>query len=221
MRPPLPGPGMLRTVDPVLTADGVVQRYGGRRVLGPVDLRLEAGGGLAVRGANGAGKSTLVRVVAGREAPAEGEVRVCGRPPREADLGFRRDVFVLDEAVFYPDLTVREHLELAAIGHGAGRGAADLVGRAVERCRLAGHADMAPGRLSKGLQQLMMLAGLLVRPPARLAVLDEPERHLDGDARDLLAVLVEEAREQGTAVLLATHNDALAERVCDARTDLS
>ncbi|MBB6174684.1 ABC-type multidrug transport system ATPase subunit [Nocardiopsis mwathae] len=203
--------------EPVLAVDGVVRRYGSRHVLGPIDLRLAAGAGVAVRGPNGAGKSTLVRIVAGRESPDEGKVLVCGRPPREVDLAFRRDVFVLDEAVFYPDLTVREHLELVAVGHGAGRGAAGLIDRALERCRLTGHTALTPGRLSKGLQQLTLIAGLLVRPPARLAILDEPERHLDADARATLATLVEEAREEGAAVLLATHSDELADQTCDSR----
>ncbi|MBB6174676.1 ABC-type multidrug transport system ATPase subunit [Nocardiopsis mwathae] len=73
------------------------------------------------------------------------------------------------------------------------------------------------GRLSKGLQQLTLIAGLLVRPPARLVVLDDPERHLDADARATLVTLVEEAREDGAAVLLATHSDELADRTCDSR----
>ncbi|CAM3949728.1 ABC transporter ATP-binding protein [Nocardiopsis rhodophaea] len=203
--------------NPVIAMTDVVRRYGDRRVLGPLSLNLDPGECLAVTGPNGAGKSTLVRIAGGRELPDEGVVEVCSRTPNEFAREFRRDVSVLDEAAFYPDLTVREHLELIAVGHGCGADSRHVVTAALRRCRLVEHADLTPGRLSRGLQQLTLIATLLVRPHARLLILDEPERHLDAAARDSLTELLAEAKSAGSAILLATHHETLVDRLADMR----
>ncbi|GAB3745985.1 ATP-binding cassette domain-containing protein [Nocardiopsis nanhaiensis] len=199
--------------------DGVVRRYDAHHVIGPFDLTVEAGRCAALVGANGCGKSTMLRIAAGTEHPDEGGIEVLGGAPAQNSPAFRSRVFVLDEVSYFPDLTVREHLELVAVGHGHGEGAADRVGDALDRCRLGNHADLNPRKLSRGLQQLMSIAAMLLTPRLELIVLDEPERHLDTNAKEWFAGFLADRKAEGVCLLLATHHrpfvDALADQVHD------
>jgi ABC-2 type transport system ATP-binding protein len=200
---------------PLLTLTGVSRVYGERVALSPVDLAVAPGRSVAVMGANGSGKSTLLRIAAGRDTPSTGQVVYAGRGLTEDDPVIRTEVAVVGDIVSaYPDLTVREHLELVAVAHGAGRGRDDLVDRALAECRLAGHAGALPGSLSSGQQQALHLAAMLVRP-RRLIVLDEPEQRLDPAARRWLAGLLSTEKQAGAALLVATHHVELAAAVAD------
>jgi ABC-2 type transport system ATP-binding protein len=200
---------------PLLALTGVSRRYGERQALCPVDLSLRAGECLAVLGVNGSGKSTLLRIAAGRDAPTTGQMRYRGRALTEDDLVVRTEIAVVGDMVSaYPDLTVREHLQLVAIAHGAGRGADEVVDQALAECRLDGHAGALPGSLSSGQRQALHLAAVLVRP-RQLLVLDEPEQRLDPAARRWLAGLLAAQTRAGTAVLIATHHTELAASAAD------
>lgn len=200
---------------PLLTLTGVSRSYGERLALRPIDLTLAAGRCVAVLGVNGSGKSTLLRIAAGRDTPTTGRVAYCGRVLTEDDLAVRTEIAVVGDLVSaYPDLTVREHLQLVAVAHGAGGGAGSLVDRALRECRLDDHDSALPGSLSSGQMQALHLAAVLVRP-RRLMVLDEPEQRLDPAARRWLAGLLRAEREAGAAVLMATHHAELAASVAD------
>jgi ABC-2 type transport system ATP-binding protein len=200
---------------PLLTLAGVSRAYGERVALSPVDLAVAAGRCVAVMGANGSGKSTLLRIAAGRDTPTTGQVVYAGRGLTEDDLAVRAEVAVVGDMVSaYPDLTVREHLQLVAVAHGAGPDRDGLVDRALAECRLAGHANALPGSLSSGQQQALHLAAMLVRP-RRLIVLDEPEQRLDPTARRWLAGLLAREKQAGAALLMATHHTELAAAVAD------
>jgi ABC-2 type transport system ATP-binding protein len=200
---------------PLLMLAGVSRSYGSLQALGPVSLELSAGECIALLGVNGSGKSTLLRIAAGRDTPTTGKVSYCGRPLREDALVARTEIAVAgDVSSTYPDLTVREHLLLVAIAHGAGKDAPVLVDAALEECRLTGHEAALPGSLSSGQRPALQLAAVLVRP-RRLLILDEPEQRLDPGARRWLAGLLAEEKAGGAAVLLATHHVELAESVAD------
>ncbi|MCD0447626.1 ATP-binding cassette domain-containing protein [Actinocorallia sp. API 0066] len=190
-----------------VVADGLLRDFGGGRRVGPVGFTVRAGELVALRGSNGAGKSTILRAVCGEERPDAGSVHVLGRAPRRAASWFRTEVGVLEDRSAFPDLTVREHLELVAVGHGLGAERAASVAAA---CRLADHADLSPHKLSSGLRQLFALAAILIPERTRLLVLDEPERHLDARARTWLAATLRARAATGTAVLTATHAPELA-----------
>jgi ABC-2 type transport system ATP-binding protein len=200
---------------PLLALTGVSRNYGDRLALSPIDLSLRAGECLAVLGANGSGKSTLLRIAAGRDAPSTGQMRYRGHVLTEDDIMVRTEIAVVGDMVSaYPDLTVREHLMLVAIAHGAGQGADELVDQALAECRLDDHGGALPGSLSSGQRQSLHLAAMLVRP-RQLLVLDEPEQRLDPAARRWLAGLLAAQTRAGTAVLMATHHTELATSVAD------
>jgi ABC-type multidrug transport system ATPase subunit len=200
---------------PLLALTGVSRNYGSLQALKPVHLAVAAGQCVALLGVNGSGKSTLLRIAAGRDTPTTGQVRYAGLPLREDALVARTEIAVAaDVSSTYPDLTVREHLLLVAIAHGAGVRASGLVDAALAECRLSEHDGALPGSLSSGQRQALQLAAVLVRP-RRLLILDEPEQRLDPGARRWLAGLLGTEKARGTAVLLATHHVELAEAVAD------
>ena len=207
--------------DVLLRLTGVSRNYGDRVALCPIDLSVAPGQCVAVLGVNGSGKSTLLRIAAGRDRPSSGQVVYAGRAMTEDDLVARTEIATVgDLASAYPDLTVREHLQLVAVAHGAGRAAAGQVDRALHECRLDDHGDALPGSLSSGQLQALQLATVLVRP-RRLLILDEPEQRLDPGARRWLAGLLAGEKAAGAALLLATHHTELAAAVADHALVLS
>ncbi|MFF7648445.1 ATP-binding cassette domain-containing protein [Streptomyces sp. NPDC007983] len=196
---------------PLLRLDGVSRSYGDREVLRAVTLEVAPGECVALTGDNGSGKSTLLRVASGRERPTSGRALFDGAPIDEEDPVTRaRVATVMDPGAHYPDLTVREHLMLVALAHGLGDAAEAAVDGVLAEHHLAGHADVLPTALSSGQTQALLLAAAFVRPHD-LLVLDEPEQRLDGRARRELALRLAAHRDRGTAILLATHHEALSE----------
>src|SRR5262249_54843860 len=101
--------------DPVITARGLVKRYGRRDAVGGVDLDVYPGEIFAFLGPNGAGKTTTVEILEGLQARTAGEVRVLGVDPAEADSDWRERIgIVLQESEPEPGLSVRECLALYA-----------------------------------------------------------------------------------------------------------
>ena len=165
-------------------------------------------------GPNGAGKSTVLQTLVGLLPALDGTVEFDGRPVDERSAGFRRDVVaVLDDYAFLPSLTGREHLLLTARGHGV-RDAEHVVAAEVEAFGLADRADALPTALSSGQRRRLALAAAFVRP-ARLMVLDEPERRLDAGMRQRLAARLAGVRDTGVAVLLASHDAEVVRTVAD------
>lgn len=192
----------------------VSRKYGERQALHPLDLSLAAGHCTALFGHNGSGKSTLLRIASGRDAPTSGQALFAGRTVSEDDPEVRARVAVVGDTVAcYPDLTVREHLELVTVAHAVDDAHAWIDQVLADR-RLGDHAHALPGSLSSGQLQSLLLAAALVRP-RDLLVLDEPEQRLDPDARRRLAELLVAEKADGVAVLIATHQADLAEEVAD------
>jgi ABC-2 type transport system ATP-binding protein len=215
----LPAPPASRAAHPtrpaLLELRSVSRSYEGRPALLPLDLSLHCGECVVLIGANGSGKSTLLNIASGRERPTEGDVYFDGRPLREEDPRVRARIAVVgDTLACYPDLTVREHLLLVAVGQGVGDDARAWVDRALADRGLSEHADNRPNALSSGQRQSLMLATAFVRP-RDLLLLDEPEQRLDRRAPAALADQLLVEKEDGVAVLMATHQADLARRVAD------
>ena len=200
----------------LLSAVGLSVGYGGVPVCAPVTLSVTAGSAVALVGPNGAGKSTVLQTMVGLLAPLDGVVQHEGRPVDERDAAFRRAVSgVLDDDAFFPSLTGEEHLLLTARAHGVVDAEA-VAAAELESFGLTERAAALPSALSSGQRRRLALAGALVRP-ARLLVLDEPERRLDTAMRRALADRLAALVEGGVAVLFASHDPAfigtLADRV--------
>jgi ABC-2 type transport system ATP-binding protein len=193
----------------------VSHQYDGVEVLRDVACSVRPGECLALVGANGAGKSTLLRLLAGREQPSRGSVFFEDRAMSEDDRFIRRNVAaVLGDPIFYPDLTAREHLELVIAAHGLGSEATERADEALQTFGLADRGDQLPAKFSAGQKQALFLAAALVRP-RRLILLDEPEQHLDPDARTELAQRFRDLMREGVAVVFSTHQPDLARAAAD------
>ena len=186
-----------------IATHGVSKRYGEVLAVDALDLTVRRGEVYGFLGRNGAGKTTTIRMLLGLIRPSAGDVEVLGRRMRPGEhevLG--RVGYLVESAAAYPNLTVRENLEIQRRLTGAPRTA---VGEAIELMRLESYADRRAGVLSLGNRQRLSLARALLHHPD-LLVLDEPANALDPagivEVRELLRSL---ARERGVTVFMSSH----------------
>ena len=200
--------------EPAIGTRALTHRFGRLTALDQVDLTVETGQIYGFLGRNGAGKTTLIRAVLGLIAPTAGEVTVLGHRVRSGHTPpsvWARIGYLVEGPGLYPQLTVVEHLRLAA---GYRRLPASAVGAAMDRLDLGRYAAMPARALSMGNRQRLGLAlALLHRPP--LLVLDEPVNGLDPagvvDIREMLRSLSGE----GVTVFMSTHLISEVARLAD------
>jgi iron(III) transport system ATP-binding protein len=204
------------TPPPGLEIEGLVRRLGDRTVVDGIDLVVGPGQVTCLLGPSGCGKSTTLRIIAGVDRQDGGVVRLNGevvsddrvhRPPEVRGIGLMFQDFAL-----FPHLTVARN-----IGFGLTNDAGSMarVRELLARVDLRGYEDKHPHQLSGGEQQRVALARALA-PRPRIMLMDEPFSGLDNRLRDgirdqTLAVL----KEEGTAVLLVTHEPDEAMRMAD------
>jgi ABC-2 type transport system ATP-binding protein len=206
-------------VQPLLQVHGLTRHFNDVVVLADVSFDLHSGRAAALTGPNGSGKTTLLRCVAGADVPDEGDVLLDGNPLVESDPQVRSAMAcALDDADFFPELSVVEHLELLARAHGVAE-PGEIVGDVLSELDLVEQRDQLPVTLSSGQRRRFTLGACLVRP-RRLLVLDEPEQRLDLAGRRWLAGRLQDEKAEGCAILLASHDPQLVEAVADQRIEL-
>lgn len=185
--------------EPIVALRDVTKRYKRMEILSGLSLNLRRGQIAAIVGANGSGKSTLLRLIAGLSTVSGGERRLAAaaKPIR---IGYAPDRLPLLR------FTAREYLtHMAAIGGLDSAAAADTIDRYLERFKLNGAGRTQMRHFSKGMLQKVNLIQSVLREPD-LWLLDEPYSGLDPDMRDELTGLLQEARERGAAVVVASHD---------------
>lgn len=200
---------------PAIRTHALAKEFGAVKALRGLDLEVRRGEIYGFLGRNGAGKTTTIRILLGLVRPGAGEVELFGLPLKghREELLSRVGYFVEGSSA-YPNLTVRENLEIQRRLTSSPRGA---VGEAIELLRLETYADRKAGHLSMGNRQRLSLARALLNRP-ELLILDEPANGLDPagiiEVRELLRRLAE---EKGTTVFMSSHIlaevDQLADRV--------
>jgi branched-chain amino acid transport system ATP-binding protein len=202
----------------MLALDDVRVAYGNVEVLRGVTLRVAAGELVCLLGANGAGKTTTAKTISGLPRPRGGRVtflntRIDGRPAHEI---LRAGIAHCPEGRrIFPDMTVRENLEMGAYVRGRGGRTAEDLERVLERFPvLRERAGQLGGTLSGGEQQMLAIARALMSDP-KLLVLDEPSLGLSPTMVDRTFELIGEIRRQGMTVLMVEQNAYLALRMAD------
>jgi ABC-type multidrug transport system ATPase subunit len=187
----------------VIATHALTKRYRDVLAVDALDLDVRRGEIYGFLGRNGAGKTTTIRMLLGLIRPTGGEVSVLGRRivPGETSV-FGRVGYLVESATAYPNLTVRENLDIQRRLTSARRSA---VGEVIEQLRLGEYADRRAGRLSLGNKQRLSLARALLHKPDVL-VLDEPANALDPagivEIREMLRSL---ADERGVTVFMSSH----------------
>lgn len=207
-----------RTVDtlrPMLSVTDLSKSYNGRPALQQLTLSAEAGEILGLLGPNGAGKTTFTSLVAGLLSPDTGQINIA-RLGSPRDSSVRRSIGVAPQSIaLYQELTARENLRL--FGRLAGLGGErlrDRVNEALESVTLTDRADDRVETFSGGMRRRLNLAAALVHDPP-LLLLDEPTVGVDPQSRNVLFERVEQLRDRGKTVVLATHYMEEAQRLCD------
>jgi ABC-2 type transport system ATP-binding protein len=186
-----------------ISAHGLAKNFGEVQAVRKVDLEVRRGEIYGFLGRNGAGKTTTIRMLLGLIRPSAGEIRILGSSLREDRTGLlsRIGCFV-ESAAAYPNLTVRENLDMQ---RRLTKSPASAVEAVMGLLKLEEYADRRAGRLSLGNKQRLSLARALLHGP-ELLILDEPANGLDPagivEVRGLLRRLAE---EKGVTVFMSSH----------------
>jgi ABC-2 type transport system ATP-binding protein len=196
---------------PAVLVGDLRKRYDGRPVVDGLSFRIATGSVFAILGPNGAGKTTTVEILEGYRGRDSGEVSVLGLDPAIAGAELRGRVgLMLQGGGIYPQARPREILRLYARFYRRPRNPDELLEQ-------AGLGDAATTRykvLSGGQKQRLGLAlALLGRP--ELAILDEPTAGMDPAAKASTRALIGSLRDEGTTILLTTHELADVEQMAD------
>jgi ABC-2 type transport system ATP-binding protein len=184
----------------------VGKAYGAHPALQGVSFAIDPGDMFGLIGPNGAGKTTLIRILATLLKPSSGSARVDGKdvvhqaPHVRRLIGYMPDFFGV-----YEELKVREYLEFFASTYGIrGPKRKAVVDGVLELTDLVEKRDVLIASLSRGMQQRLGLARVLVHDP-KVLLLDEPASGLDPRARIEIRALLKELRNMGKTILISSH----------------
>lgn len=213
----------------VLSADAVTVSRGAVPVLDGLDFRIDRGQVVAIEGRSGTGKSTLLSTLCGLLTPTSGSTHVLGKRFDDRSDRVRSSVrlrsfgLVFQDGELLPELTLGENIGLPLrLGSGARRTCEyrSLIDPLMDRLGIGDLIDRKPSEVSGGQLQRAAIARAVIHRPA-IILADEPTEALDeAAARGAVQLLIDLARDAGAAVVVVTHDRAVAAR-CDTRVQLA
>ncbi len=200
---------------PAIEADRLTKRYGEAVAVDGISFRIPVGSVTGLLGGNGAGKTTTIGMILSLVAPSSGRVSVLGyNMARDAYRVLHRMNFESPYVDLPHRLTVRQNLTVFGGLYGV-KNIAERIARLATELDLKDFVDRQSGKLSAGQKTRVALAKALINEPDIL-ILDEPTASLDPDTADWIRGHLERYRATKNAtILLASHNMAEVERLCD------
>ena len=202
----------------ILQVEHISKAFGERQVLSDVNLTVDSGQAVALLGGNGAGKTTLLRIITRLLEPDAGHVLFDGHPLAQDDL--RHIGYLPEERGLYRNMRVGEQALYLLRLKGLSRREAEAAARQwFATLGIQDWWDRPVRKLSKGMQQRLQFAVSVAYSP-RLLILDEPLSGLDTAGADMLCSQIAALKQQGTAIILSTHNLQAATDLCDKTFNL-
>lgn len=201
---------MLQIQQPVIRIEDAQLSYGTSPALAGLTFDLHAGELLGLLGPNGAGKTTTINCLAGRQKLSRGRIQFSHNSKLSEQLGI-----VPQEIAVYPDLTVMQNLTAFGRLHGVrGEPLKQRVAQALEWAALGNRSHSLVNTLSSGMQRRLNIACSVLHQPSIL-LLDEPTVGIDPQSRERIYTMLDALLENGTAILLTTHQLDEAQSRCD------
>ncbi len=198
----------------LITAKKLDKTFGARWALRSVSFQVNQGEIVALVGPNGAGKTTLLRIIATLSRPDDGSVLIGKIPLAEHANAARASIgFVGHQTFMYDDLTAEENLTFYARLYDLAN-IPTRVREVAQRVGIENRLGDVTRTLSRGLQQRLTLARMLLHQPAVL-LLDEPYTGLDKVAADMLDEIMADAKKEGRGILFSTHDLERGLAICD------
>ena len=207
---------------PAVVATDLGKTYKGEiRALTDFSLAIETGEVFGLLGPNGAGKTTTVRLLNGTLEPTDGRAEIFGKPASDIDTK-QKTATLAEMAKLYEHLSAVQNLEFFAAMYDMNRAHTKCrIHELLDSMGLKGRENDKIGTFSTGMKKRVQLARILLHEP-NLIFLDEPTSGLDPDAARQVTELIRNlAQDEGTTVVLCTHNLPMAETVCDTYGFLS
>ena len=192
---------------PMVETINLTKRYGELVALDNLNLRIEEGDAFGFIGPNGAGKTTTIKILSTLLKPTWGEARIAGLSVGPVNARQVRSMigYVPDYFGSYEDMVVKEYLEFFAAAyeiHGEKRD--QVIGDVLALTDLAYKSDAEVNSLSRGMQQRLSVARVLLHDP-KVLLLDEPASGLDPRARIEMRELLKELHRMGKTILISSH----------------
>jgi heme exporter protein A len=184
----------------------LVKSFGPRAALAGVDLSVDTGEFVTLVGPNGAGKTTLLRILATLTRPTSGTVRIAGMDPGREGVRIRRHIgFLSHRTLLYDDLTAEQNLQFYGRMYDLGDGGSQRIEMLLKRVGLETRRRDLVRTFSRGMKQRLSVARAVLHSP-HLLLLDEPYTGLDPVASQSLSDLLVSLADEGTTVVLTTHD---------------
>lgn len=191
----------IRSVEDMITAEGLTKRYGAKTAVDHIDFTVQPGQVTGFLGPNGAGKSTTMRMIVGLDRPSDGSVTVNGKPYARHRAPLHEVGALLDAKAVHTGRTAYNHLLAMAATHGIGK---RRVHEVIELAGLGSVAGKRVGGFSLGMGQRLGIAAAMLGDPATL-ILDEPVNGLDPEGVLWVRQFVRRLAAEGRTVFLSSH----------------
>ena len=198
----------------MLRVEHIVKQYSGHRALDDISITTKKGEIFGLLGPNGAGKTSLIRIINQITGPDEGKVFLEGREIQRSDVEFIG--YLPEERGLYKKMTVKDQVMYFARLKGLSKSEAKKkINEWFEKFDITSWYDKKVEELSKGMAQKIQFIITVLHDP-KLLILDEPFSGFDPINADIIKKEIMRMKENGTSIMLSTHNMNSVEEICDS-----